>query len=109
MDYFDIAEAWSRDEIESNQVKRLRKAVARASNAPFYKRMMDEAGLAPESISYRVTYEELWQAMKSACSRTLTALGEISPRLPIGVPTIYSFPGIFSLPVCSVDFFGFLC
>lgn len=51
MEYYDIAETWSRDQIESAQTERLRASVAQARKAPFYARMLDEAGLTPESIS----------------------------------------------------------
>lgn len=50
MDYFDVVETWSRDQIESAQVERLRAAMAQARKAPFYAAMLDKAGLSPESV-----------------------------------------------------------
>lgn len=50
MEYYDIAETWSRDQIESAQTERLRQALAQAAKTPFYRRMLDEVGLSPESI-----------------------------------------------------------
>ena len=34
-------------------------------------------------------------AMKSASSSARSARGDMSPRLPMGVPTSVSFPGIY--------------
>ncbi len=50
MDYYDIAETWSRDQLESAQVERLRRVLEQARKAPFYARMLDEAGVSPESM-----------------------------------------------------------
>ena len=50
MKYYDIAETWSRDQIEAAQVERLRMVVARAARTPFYARMLADAGLSAESI-----------------------------------------------------------
>ena len=50
MKYDDIAETWSRDQIEAAQVERLRMVVARAARTPFYARMLADAGLSAESI-----------------------------------------------------------
>ena len=50
MEHYDIAETWSTDHIREEQTKRLRAVVAQARKAPFYARMLDEAGLTPENI-----------------------------------------------------------
>lgn len=50
MEYYDIAETWSRDRIEAAQTERLRHVVAQAAKTPFYRRILDEAGLSPETI-----------------------------------------------------------
>lgn len=52
MEYYDIAETWSRDKIEAVQVERLRETVRRAAQTPFYARRLAEAGLSPESIRH---------------------------------------------------------
>jgi len=51
MEYFDIAETWTRDQLESCQTERLRTTVAQARKNPFYSKILDEAGLSPENIS----------------------------------------------------------
>ncbi len=50
MEYFDIAETWSRDKIEEIQVIRLRNTIQQASRSPFYAQRFAEAGITPESI-----------------------------------------------------------
>ncbi len=50
MDYFDIAETWSRDQIAEEQVKRLRENIKHACKAPFYAKRFADAGISPESI-----------------------------------------------------------
>ncbi|MBR4423894.1 MAG: phenylacetate--CoA ligase [Mailhella sp.] len=50
MDYFDIAETWSRDQIAGEQAKRLRSAIQRAQRSPFYAKRFAEAGITPDSI-----------------------------------------------------------
>ena len=50
MEHYDIAETWSTDHIREEQTKRLRAVVAQARKAPFYARMLDEAGLTPDHI-----------------------------------------------------------
>ena len=52
MEYYDIAETWSRDELEAVQAERLRETVRRAAKTPFYARRLAEAGLSPESIRH---------------------------------------------------------
>lgn len=51
MEYYDIAETWSQDQIAAAQVERLKATVSQARKAPFFARKLDEAGLTPESIS----------------------------------------------------------
>ena len=51
MEYYDIAETWSADRIREEQTRRLRAVVAQARKAPFYARILDEAGLSPEDIA----------------------------------------------------------
>lgn len=51
MEYYDIAETWSADRIRDEQTRRLRAVVAQARKAPFYARILDEAGLSPEDIA----------------------------------------------------------
>ncbi len=50
MEYFDIAETWSRDQIAEEQAKRLRSVISRAMHSPFYAKRFAEAGITPESI-----------------------------------------------------------
>ncbi len=50
MDYFDASETWSRDQIEHEQVLRLRKSIEQAMKAPFYAKLYQEAGISPTSI-----------------------------------------------------------
>ncbi len=50
MEYFDIAETWSRDQIAEEQAKRLRSVIQRAMRSPFYAKRFAEAGITPESI-----------------------------------------------------------
>ena len=50
-EYYDIAETWSADRIREEQTRRLRAVVAQARKAPFYARILDEAGLSPEDIA----------------------------------------------------------
>ena len=51
MEDYDIAETWSADRIREEQTRRLRAVVAQARKAPFYARILDEAGLSPEDIA----------------------------------------------------------
>lgn len=51
MEYYDTAETWSADRIREEQTRRLRAVVAQARKAPFYARILDEAGLSPEDIA----------------------------------------------------------
>lgn len=51
MEYYDIAETWSADRIREEQTRRLRAVIAQARKAPFYARILDEAGLSPEDIA----------------------------------------------------------
>ncbi len=50
LEYFDIAETWSRDQIAEEQAKRLRSVISRAMHSPFYAKRFAEAGITPESI-----------------------------------------------------------
>ncbi len=50
IDYFDIAETWSADEIRTTQLARLRNTVAQAMKSPFYAARLGEAGVSPENI-----------------------------------------------------------
>lgn len=50
MEYFDIAETWSRDQIAEEQVKKLRENIRHACNSPFYAKRFSDAGISPESI-----------------------------------------------------------
>lgn len=50
MDFFDISEAWSRDQIEMEQVKRLQKSIKHAYQAPLYSNLYSDAGISPEDI-----------------------------------------------------------
>ena len=50
MEYYDIAETWSRDQIAGEQAKRLRALIQRAMRSPFYARRFAEAGITPDSI-----------------------------------------------------------
>lgn len=50
MDFFDIAETWTREEIEKAQLTRLRTTVERAMRSPFYGRRFKEIGLSAENI-----------------------------------------------------------
>ena len=50
MDYFDRAEALSRDEIEALQLERLKHVVEIASRSPFYQERLAEAGVTADSI-----------------------------------------------------------
>ncbi len=50
-DAYDPAEFWSRDQIESTQLTRLRNVVARVyRDCEFYRKRLDEAGVTPDSI-----------------------------------------------------------
>ncbi len=51
MEYYDIAETWSADQIREEQTKRLRAAITKACKAPFYAKILDEAGLSPCDIT----------------------------------------------------------
>ena len=51
MEYYDIAETRSADRNREEQTRRLRAVVAQARKAPFYARILDEAGLSPEDIA----------------------------------------------------------
>lgn len=48
--YFDPVEAISRDELAALQAERLKATVARAMNAPFYKKALADAGMTPDDI-----------------------------------------------------------
>lgn len=50
MEFFDIAETWTREEIEAAQLARLRITLERAMRSPFYAGRFKEAGLTPESV-----------------------------------------------------------
>ena len=50
MDFLDICEAWSRDQIENEQVLRLKKSIKQAMKAPFYAKLYKDAGLSPDTI-----------------------------------------------------------
>ena len=50
MDFYDQAETWSRDQIESTQITRLRATIGQARKCAFYRQRLDEAGITPESI-----------------------------------------------------------
>ncbi|MBQ7585510.1 MAG: phenylacetate--CoA ligase, partial [Desulfovibrionaceae bacterium] len=50
MEIYDLAETWSRDQIEQTQVIRLKSTVAQARKCEFYRKRLDEAGITPESI-----------------------------------------------------------
>ena len=50
MDFYDQAETWSRDQIESTQITRLRATIGQARKCAFYRKRLDEAGITPESI-----------------------------------------------------------
>ncbi len=50
-DAYDPAEFWSRDQIETTQLTRLRNVVARVyRDCEFYRKRLDEAGVTPDSI-----------------------------------------------------------
>lgn len=51
MEFFDIAETWTRQEIEAAQLTRLRISIERAMRSPFYGERFKKAGLSPESIT----------------------------------------------------------
>lgn len=51
MEYYDIAETWSADQIREEQTKRLRAAIAQAGRTPFYAKLLDEAGISPNDIA----------------------------------------------------------
>lgn len=50
MEFFDIAETWTKEEIKAAQLARLRIAVERAMRSPVYGRRFKEAGITPDSI-----------------------------------------------------------
>ena len=50
MECFDRAEYWSREEIESAQLVRLKNTVAQAMKSPFYSKRLAKAGITPDSI-----------------------------------------------------------
>ncbi len=50
MDFFDICENWSRDQIENEQVVRLKKSITQAMKAPFYAKLYKDAGLSADTI-----------------------------------------------------------
>jgi phenylacetate-CoA ligase len=49
--YYDVAETFSRSEIEALQLTRLRDTLARAAKSPFYAALFAEHGLKPEAIA----------------------------------------------------------
>lgn len=50
MDFFDICETWTRDQIEATQVILLKKNIEQAMKAPFYAKLYKDAGVSPDSI-----------------------------------------------------------
>lgn len=50
MEYFDQAEIWDRETIESAQLARLRTSVERATLSPFYGRRLAEAGVTADTL-----------------------------------------------------------
>ncbi len=50
MDFFDVCETWSRDQIEHEQVLRLKKSIEQAMKAPYYAKLYQDAGISPDSI-----------------------------------------------------------
>lgn len=50
MEFYDIAETWSRDQIEDIQLTRLRSTVERVRRCEFYRRRLDDAGIGPDSL-----------------------------------------------------------
>lgn len=50
MEFFDIAETWSREAISAAQIVRLRNTVEQAMKSPFYGQRLKEAGVTPGSI-----------------------------------------------------------
>lgn len=50
MEFFDIAETWTREEIEAVQLTRLRISIERAMRSPFYRQRLKEAEITPDSI-----------------------------------------------------------
>ena len=50
MKFFDQAEMWDRERLNSVQLTRLRATVARTAHCDFYARRLKEAGVSPESL-----------------------------------------------------------
>lgn len=50
-EFMDDTRLWSRDQIESQKLDRLQRALARAYETPFYRRLWSEAGIEPGDIT----------------------------------------------------------
>jgi phenylacetate-CoA ligase len=50
MEFFDKAEIWTREELEAEQLRRLRAALEHALRSPFYSKRLGQAGISPEKI-----------------------------------------------------------
>lgn len=50
MEIFDGAEVWSRDQIESTQLTRLKTSIARARRCAFYGQLLEDAGITPDNL-----------------------------------------------------------
>lgn len=51
MEFFDLAETWTRDKIESVQLVRLRNTIGQCMHSPFYSRRLNEAGVNSTAIT----------------------------------------------------------
>ncbi len=50
IDYYDVAETWSRDHIAAAQLTRLRSLVEHSRKCAFYRERLDAAGVTPDSL-----------------------------------------------------------
>ena len=50
MEYFALAETWTRDAIGAAQSVRLKNTISRALHSPFYKDQLGQAGIGPDSL-----------------------------------------------------------
>jgi phenylacetate-CoA ligase len=78
VEFFDIAETWSRETIEAVQVTRLRSTVKQAMKAPFYAAGFSRAGISPDGIK---SIEDLQRI-------PLTTKDDLRAQYPLGLACV---------------------
>ncbi len=78
MEFFDIAETWSRKEIEEAQLARLRITVERCMRSPFYAERLAKAKVTPDSI----------KSLDDLKRIPLTTKQDLRDQYPFGLVTV---------------------